>query len=403
MRYAVSTVVVCASLLATSLLLELALRGARVVRTGSFYTADLERGWALRAGAQGWELGEGEEYIRISSDGLRDGEHALEKPADTVRIVVLGDSYAEAFNVPMDKAFWSVLERGLSSCPRLAKTRVEVINLGVSGYGTAQELLTVPYVWKYSPDIVLLAFYAGNDLFNNHRALNDPGEAENTPYFVYEDDQLVLDNSFRDLPRFSAARRWLFDLRGNLQNRSRLLQVVMAGVASLELRSARAALAESASELDVGDREDLVYREPTDPRMREAWRVTEGLLLRMNDEVRAHGAEFWIATLANRAQLLPDDQQRRAFLTRLGIENPFYPDLRIRAVAERAGIPIVTLAIPMAAYAQNHRVFLNGGQRVPLGSGHWNETGHRVAGEVLAAAMCESSARLAAPPAASIQ
>jgi hypothetical protein len=102
--------------------------------------------------------------------------------------------------------------------------------------------------------------------------------------------------------------------------------------------------------------------------MATAWSVTEGLLLRMRDEVLAHGAEFWIATLANRAQLLPEPDQRRAFQRRLGIESPFYPDLRIRTLAERAGIPIVTLAIP-CGYAQSRHVYLNGGER-PLGGGH---------------------------------
>ena len=392
---------VCASLLVTGGLLELGLRVAGVVYTGSFYTGDIERGWALRPEAEGWDVTEAKEYIQINSDGLRDREHPLEKPMDTLRIAVLGDSYAEALNVPMEKAFWSVLERQISSCPNLERKRVEVINFGVSGYGTAQEFLTLPHVWKYSPDIVLLAFYAGNDLFNNFRSLNDPGDADNTPYFVYRGEQLVLDDSFRNSWKLSSrAYRWFFDFRGNLQNHVRLVQVLMEGIRDLKLRSARQALAETAAGLDVGDREDLVYREPSEPRMNEAWRATEGLLRLMSDEVRAHGAELWIATLANRAQLLPEESQRRAFLDRLGIDTPFYPDLRLRAFAERAGIPIVTLAIPMAAYAEDHHVFLNGGQRVPLGSGHWNETGHRVAGEILAAELCSGPARLSATGAA---
>jgi len=42
----------------------------------------------------------------------------------------------------------------------------------VSSYGTAQELLNYRYYGsKYSPDMVMLAFFAGNDVRNNSKAL----------------------------------------------------------------------------------------------------------------------------------------------------------------------------------------------------------------------------------------
>ena len=65
----------------------------------SFFTADEYRGVALRPGAEGWWLQEGEAYIRINSAGLRDRERTKVKPANTVRVAVLGDSYAAAFQV----------------------------------------------------------------------------------------------------------------------------------------------------------------------------------------------------------------------------------------------------------------------------------------------------------------
>jgi len=72
-----------------------------------FYQVDLSRGYALRPGMEGWYRKEGEAYVRINSDGLRDVEHAKEKPRDTIRIAVLGDSYSEAFQVSQEQAFWS--------------------------------------------------------------------------------------------------------------------------------------------------------------------------------------------------------------------------------------------------------------------------------------------------------
>src|SRR5882724_8422381 len=61
-----------------------------------FYMADASRGFGLRPGAEAWYRVEGSSYVRINSDGLHDREHSKAKPADTIRIAVIGDSYAEA-------------------------------------------------------------------------------------------------------------------------------------------------------------------------------------------------------------------------------------------------------------------------------------------------------------------
>src|SRR6266852_1417876 len=108
-----------------------------------FYTTDYYRGFALRPGIEGHYQREGESYVRINSDGLRDREHANVKPANIMRIAVLGDSFAEAMHVPMEQTFWSLIERKLEECHAYRGKHVEVMNFGVSGYGTAQELMTL--------------------------------------------------------------------------------------------------------------------------------------------------------------------------------------------------------------------------------------------------------------------
>ncbi len=80
------------------------------------YIVDHEVGFSLRPNAEGWWRKEGLTYVRINSQGLRDREHAIAKPRDTIRIAVLGDSFAEAFQVPRENAFWAVMEQKLSGC-----------------------------------------------------------------------------------------------------------------------------------------------------------------------------------------------------------------------------------------------------------------------------------------------
>ena len=71
---------------------------------------------------------------------------------------------------PIESSFCAVLNAIASQAS--AGREVEVIKLWVSGYGPAQELITLrEYVWQYSPDIILLTITTNNDISNNVREL----------------------------------------------------------------------------------------------------------------------------------------------------------------------------------------------------------------------------------------
>ncbi len=149
------------------LLAETLLRLAGIAAP-SAYQPDLILGSRLKPNYTGWNTKEGTVFYRTNHAGFRDREHAEAKPANTVRIAVLGDSYCEAVQVELEDTFWAVCERKLNECEPLADKQIEVLNSGVSGYGTAQELLTLRHhLWQYDPDIIVLAFLTGNDIRNN--------------------------------------------------------------------------------------------------------------------------------------------------------------------------------------------------------------------------------------------
>lgn len=77
-----------------------------------------------------------------------------EKPAeDELRILALGDSVTLGHQVTRDEAFPNRLEQLLSK----AENRpVQVINAGVQGYSTRQELVTFERSLRFEPDIVLI-------------------------------------------------------------------------------------------------------------------------------------------------------------------------------------------------------------------------------------------------------
>jgi hypothetical protein len=368
-----------------------------------FYTTDYYRGFTLQPGLEGYYQREGGSYVRINSDGLRDREHSKVKPADTVRIGVLGDSFTEAMHVPMEQTFWWLLERELQECNAFPGKKIEVIDFGVSGYGTAQELLTLRQkVWDYSPDLVVLAFTTHNDVYDNSLALS---KTEEVPYFVYRNGELTYDASFRDSRAYQQRDSRLNRLGRWLHNRLRIVQLVhyVQFVAKLKLtdwRYKRQLDAQNQTKPTNGSTptvrnaesigiDNMIYIEPLDENWKEAWNVTEGLIKLMRDDVAQRKVRFLLVTLSNAIQVYPDPAVRQRFLQHVGADTIFYPNLRLKALAEREQIDFVDLAQPMQAYADQNRVFLHGFGS-DLGNGHWNANGHRVAANLIAQKVCGS-------------
>jgi hypothetical protein len=166
-----------------------------VDRNDLFWEPNPYYGWTQEPHARGWSQRclagrvEWRTYSRINGAGFRDHE-AVEARDDRLRILVLGDSFAEGLQVDQEAGFPALLERELGA----RGVRAEVVNASVAGWGTDNQLLF--YVrdgWRYRPDVVLLAFFTGNDVLDNHHALSrSPGEHHlDKPYFVLAGGRLA--------------------------------------------------------------------------------------------------------------------------------------------------------------------------------------------------------------------
>jgi len=365
------------------------------------YIVDRDVGYSLRPGAEGWWQKEGLTYVKINRHGFRDREHTIAKPPDTLRIAVLGDSYSEAFQVPLEKAFWSVMERKLQECPQAAKSKVEVLNFGVSGFSTTRELILLQKrVWQYSPDVVVLLVTTGNDVRDNSRTLNKYTNLP-LPYFVSRDGKLILDDSLLAARNRSLSFRLQQSFIGRsfnwVQNHLRLVGLIYTAreaYQSSSQASARASDGQKQQAMNVRSPgepglDNEVYREPVSPEWDDAWRVTEELIVQMRDEVRAKGAKFLVVTGSMGIQVSPDPAARQEYMNRLGIRSLFYPDQRIKALGEHEGFNVLNLAPALEEYASRNKVFLHGAGDAK-GRGHWNEIGHRLAGELVAQELCRA-------------
>lgn len=362
-----------------------------------FYEYDPFLGARLRPGMQGYWLKEGGRYVTINSDGLHDREHDVKKPPNTLRIAVLGDSYTEALQVDREKAFWAVMEKDLQHCPHLRGRHVEVINFGQSGFGTAHALLTLRHrVWKYSPDIVLLAFCTGNDLADNSPILN---QRDTDPFFIFQGDELVLDDSRvqklgKKWEEIKRRRNWIGEVYQWLSDNSRVFQLMEQ---CQKIISQKWSSGASADKGKPGGRESdpgmfaAIYQEPQSEVWQEAWRVTEALLVKMKAEVAQRGARFFVVVLTNNHQVHPQVSLHQPFTDSWEVYDLLYPDRRLQRFCLSHSIPVLLLAPLFQEYATVHQVYLHGFQHPfwsTLGFGHWNASGHSLAGQAIAGWLC---------------
>jgi lysophospholipase L1-like esterase len=101
--------------------------------------------------------------VRINSHGMRDRERSEERTG-APRVLVIGDSVTFGSGVALGDRFTDRLELLLGE--RLGG-EVEVLNFGVGGYDTLQEVATLEDVGlRFDPDLVVVG-YCVNDLGDN--------------------------------------------------------------------------------------------------------------------------------------------------------------------------------------------------------------------------------------------
>lgn len=346
-------------------------------------------GFSPRPGVSGWVHDEGDAFVQINSAGFRDREHSVVRPAHTLRIAVLGDSMTEARQVDVSQTFWSILERNLLRCSGLGGRAPEALNFGVSGYGTAQEYLLLERVWRFQPDIVLLAFYPGNDVLNNSRELE---HSTQKPYVDEKDGVLVPDFSFRDTPFFRSQRSFTARFLLSVIDHSRIAQAVSQAFRTIRrIRDIRASLPQQspsgAAQRSSADPE--LYRPPTVASHISAWHITERLLSAMAAQTRARAARFAVMVIPLPEAIYPDPSMRAAEERARNVRGLFYAEDRIVTLGAKEGFPVFSLGRRMQRAAEASGTFFNGFPRTKPGAGHLNAAGHAAAGMLISEDVCQ--------------
>ncbi len=343
LNLATAAAAVAVALVLVEIGLRLTWQGFYVKDRMGFAQPHPTRGWENRPGIRA-EMGDAEYSTTVQHDswGFRGAEISRQKPRDRYRILVLGDSFTYGMGVGDQETF----------CARLEKLdpRLQVINAGVIGYDTGQELLLLrDQGLSFSPDLVLVAFF-WNDVTDAFKRRIPPfGVADGQLRFPPErhpgDPPLMQwPSSHRQLLRYSYTYRFLSDRILFLRWRLRVLLGLPV------------------------DEADLLRPDEVEP----AWQLERALLRELAQTVQQSGAQLLVVVLPEGLQVQPDIK------VQMLPQRDYAVQERMRDVGRELGIPVFDLLPGMRrAYDRAH---------VPLfylRDRHFTSAGHRVAAELI--------------------
>ncbi|MBX3049922.1 MAG: SGNH/GDSL hydrolase family protein [Caldilineaceae bacterium] len=338
--------------------------------------------------------------VTLNSRGIRGPETLTYARTDGVyRVLLLGDSFMEALQVNDDETLGEVLRSHLQA--QLGRP-VEVINSGVSGFGTDQELLWLREEGvKYAPDLVLLAVYPHNDFMNNAEVLESANQgAISKPFFALADGQLQLhyypydpasvppvSSPFAEVAQTEMAPGPLTPLADWLRPRSAFYRYFDPRIRIASPRTA-AWLARTGL-LAPGQESQLVaqgagfvpltyriYQNPLGPEWQQAVALTTALFGEIRTTAESIGAQSAALVIPSPETVYPARWQQ--ILTRFPAMQSDAWDLQqperlaLTALAD-AGIPAHSLATALARGAANAPLLYFAEE------GHWTAAGHRLA------------------------
>ena len=365
------------------LILEIGLRVLDVrplpIGMGALWQYDDELGWAFRPGMEGWVTKPEDDvavWVTINPHGWRDKEYTFVPPPNTRRIVLLGDSFSAGIEVELQETFQEQLESKLNS--RLGTPRYEVVNTGVPGYGTAQELLVYrEYGRLYQPDIVLLEWFV-NDVVENSE-LNPNRSA---PTFTRDD---------RGQYNWSSGEEsdpgWLKQIKTLFRQRTLLYPMLVSYFHRLfpsilptpggQLASVTTIVS---NEPDEKNPVLNLFRASLDEGYEDAWEITEELILMLRNEVEQDGACFAVVMVPF---VFSDEFIAENSLTSSdsSTSEPWdyeAPTRRLGDFLTSNNILYLDLTAPIT-----QRLSQDNGALYLEKDGHWNALGHEVVADAL--------------------
>ena len=301
---------------------------------------------------------------RINSHGWRDKEWILEKPPNTYRIAVLGDSMVEAMQVELDRTFLSLAEHQLNE---YHKINVELMNFGCSGYSQPQELIVLKHhVMRFLPDMVIVFFVPQNDIRDVSK--ETAPELLRPFYTLSEKEELKVDTNFVTLREFKN--------KSGFRKYSALISLIAERYNSYQQQLAIKKKSKTIGTSKVSKWEVNNYLSlctlNQDTTYLKNYQLNKVLIKAMVENCKEKGIKFMLVTVDFDAYIPEIEEKYRAIDPTFNA-NYFEDDLRSYA----ASLNIEYMGLQRLF----RKTFEN--TKTPLRWGHWNYKGHQVVADEL--------------------
>jgi len=343
------------------------------------YQFDTLLGWSKRPDVEvrmvnaEWDV-----VVSTNEHGQRGPSTPLAKPEGTTRVLLLGDSYLEAYTVADAEMVSTALERRLDG---LVQGDFEVLNGGTAGYATDQELLYFARDGAaFQPDVTVLLFYVNDVWFNGGPEYWRGAK----PYFAIAD---TLELRGVPVPALAfGSREW----SERITEASALYRLVRGAVTRGAARSPGSDDENEASVAPAVPADFRAWQRTPDAETAARWRVTEALLVELRDRARAAGSRFVVFWVPSKAAVHDDvwGATREAYRMSDEAWSPTADADMLRAICGRASLECL---VPLEEFrARSAALGEPGALYFPI-DGHWTAAGHALAAEVLASALAEGS------------
>lgn len=376
-------------------------------------TYDPVLGWRLKSGSYLTKAPNTfkKHRIYINELGLRNGEITPQAAPGTKRIIILGDSFTYGKMTPTGRIFPVLLEEILSGGDRVSsrapedgsttpsnaqghagrrRPAYEVVNAGIPGYGTAQELLFMRDLARngVTGDIYVVAMFTNDIIDNLNMLYGTLAENEIQPGFAVDSTGALL-LVHPPGKHYSKASRTM-KLEGDALSRARLLVVLRLRVESFLQTKPRLVRFLTGFGLDV--------KFPSMPGILNGWYhdevtgrgipVVAAVLREIKHETQERGATLLVTLIPSQLQIYPDTYGAIIEQTFPGnrqvaewLEDPLKPQRITAGICDELGIPFLDLQ-PVLAKKNYRNLF------IPR-EGHLSERGHRIVAEALAGFILE--------------
>ena len=333
--------------------------------------ADPILGHALIPGQSG--INEFGVKMEIGPHGFRGPAPDINKPPGVFRVVCLGDSFLHAEAISYEAVFHNVVNRDLEK----KGLKVELINLGVEAYDTAQEYLVYKNVGrKYQPDLVILFFYVGNDLIGNY-----PPQPHR-PSYIIENGEL----KYVPFEVHTARRNWVRDfLRRHARIYTFLPDLWRAAVNNrlgemFSEKTRRQRLEEQAAQFGSPGLIDPTGSVIKESELDMRWQVTFKLIEKLKEDVEKDGGRLALCVIPTMVQTY--DSKWKLLLEKYPEASKswerFRPQQALEKLAQKEGIPYIPLTRLMV-----EEIEASGRMLYIPGDYHFNEEGHEFMARVL--------------------